>query len=187
MLSFLNKKRIINIFITLSILIFLIAVVVIILRDNDDMVTYKSELLENIVNLENIDLLYLIDNNTYVSLKSKSGSANIVSYNFNLKDLNINYKGSEYSINAFADKGSYISQRFIKAYDNITGSMDNMTFYTGKNGILEYDYKEGKGHILNDVFVSQGPNSISSDTVSFDVNNNYIFFKDNVTVTYVPE
>ena len=51
MLSFLNKKRIINIFITLSILIFLIAVVVIILRDNDDMVTYKSELLENIVNL----------------------------------------------------------------------------------------------------------------------------------------
>ena len=82
---------------------------------------------------------------------------------------------------------SLFSSLLIKAYDNITGSMDNMSFYTGKNGILEYDYKEGKGHIVNNVFVSQGPNSISSDSVIFDVNNNYIFFKDNVTVTYVPE
>lgn len=93
----------------------------------------------------------------------------------------------DYSINAFADRGNYISQRFIKAYDNITGFMDNMTFKTGANGILEYDYKTGKGSIFNDVLVKQGENSITSDTASFDVNNNYIFFKDNVTVTYVPE
>lgn len=187
MLSFAGKKRIKNIFVGLSILIFAIAVITIILRTDDNMVPYKSELLENIVSLKDIDLLYVIDNNTYVSLKSKTGSANIINYNFNLQNLNINYKSSDYSINAFADRGSYISQRFVKAYDNITGYMDNMTFKTGADGVLEYDYKTGKGNILNNVTVMQGTNSISSNTASFDVNNSYIFFKDNVTVYYVPE
>lgn len=187
MVSVANKKRIINIFVGLSIIIFAIAVITIILRTDDNMVPYKSELLENIVTLKGVDLLYIIDNSTYVSLKSKTGSANIVNYNFNLQHLNINYKSPDYSIDAFAERGNYISQRFVKAYDNITGYMDNMTFKTGANGIFEYDYKKGKGNIFNNITVMQGTNSISSDTASFDVNNNYIFFKDNVTVYYVPE
>ena len=65
--------------------------------------------------------------------------------------------------------------------------MDNMTFRSKKNGILEYDYKAGKGSIINGITVMQGVNSIEADSVIFDVNNNYIFFKDNVTVNYVPE
>ena len=187
MISIANKKRIINILIAISVLIFAIVIITVLLRNDDDMVLYKSELLENIVTLKEVDLLYVIDNNTYVSLKSKTGNANILNYNFNLQKLNVLYKGSDYTINAYADKGDYISQRFVKAYDNITGYMDNMTFYTGKDGILEYDYKTGRGKILNNIFVMQGENSISSKTVAFDVNKNYIFFKDNVTVYYVPE
>lgn len=187
MLSNANKRRILNAFVVLSVLIFVVAVFAVMVRSDDNMVPYKSELLENIVTLNDIDLLYIIDNDTHVSLKSKTGSANIVNYNFNLYKLNLNYQSVDYSINAFADRGNYISQRFIKAYDNITGFMDNVTFKTGANGILEYDYKTGKGSIFNDVLVKQGENSITSDTASFDVNNNYIFFKDNVTVYYVPE
>lgn len=187
MLSSANKRRIFNVFVVLSVLIFAIAMLAVIVRSDEGMIPYKSELLENIVTLDDIDLLYIIDNDTYVSLKSKTGSANIVNYNFNLYKLNLNYNSSNYSINAFADRGNYTSQRFIKAYDNITGFMDNMTFKTGVNGILEYDYKTGKGNIFNDVLVKQGENSITSNKAFFDVNNNYIFFKDNVTVYYVPK
>lgn len=64
--------------------------------------------------------------------------------------------------------------------------MDNMTFTTGPFGILEYDYTEGKGIVKNGVTIYQDNNAISSKIVEFDVNNNFIIFKDNVTVEYKP-
>ena len=67
MISIANKKRIINILIAISVLIFAIVIITVLLRNDDDMVLYKSELLENIVTLKEVDLLYVIDNNTYVS------------------------------------------------------------------------------------------------------------------------
>lgn len=187
MISFLNRKRIINVFLVITILIFAIVVIVIIFKDHDDLVPYQSELMKNIVSLKDIDLIYIIDNSTNISLKSKDGKANIVTYNFDLFHLNLDYKSKDYHINAIADKGIYTEQQYIKAYDNLTGYMDNMTFRSKKNGILEYDYKAGKGSIINGITVMQGVNSIEADSVIFDVNNNYIFFKDNVTVNYVPE
>ncbi len=64
--------------------------------------------------------------------------------------------------------------------------MDNMTFTTGPSGILEYDYTEGKGIVKNGVTIYQDNNAISSKIVEFDADNNFIIFKDNVTVEYKP-
>ncbi len=187
MISKVNKKRLFNIVLVISVLIFLVVISTVFFKDHDDLVPYQSELLKNIVTLNDIDLLYILDNGTHVSLQSKTGQANIITHNFNLQNLTLFYKSKDYSIKASAENGSYTGQRYIKAYDNVTGKMDNMSFKSGEKGILEYDYKEGKGIITNGVTVSQGINSIKSDTLSFDVNNNYIFFKDNVTVYYNPE
>ena len=88
MISFLNRKRIINVFLVITILIFAIVVIVIIFKDHDDLVPYQSELMKNVVSLKDIDLIYIIDNSTNISLKSKDGKANIVTYNFDLFHLN---------------------------------------------------------------------------------------------------
>ena len=61
-------------------------------------------------------------------------------------------------------------------YQDIIEKVVNKAFEVGR-----------QGNIFNNITVMQGANSISSDEASFDVNNNYIFFKDNVTVYYVPE
>ncbi len=187
MISLSNRKRIFNVGLIISILIFLIVIIVIFFKEHDQLVPYQSELLKNVVNLSDVDLLYVIDNTTYVSLKSKSGRANIKTHNFELQNISLKYSRKDYNIDASAEHGIYTEQRYIKAYDNVTGYMDNMTFVSGKNGILEYDYKDGTGIVTNGVVVTQGLNSITSDSLSFDVNNNYIFFKDNVTVNYKPE
>ncbi len=64
--------------------------------------------------------------------------------------------------------------------------MDNMTFKTCPDGVLEYDYAEGKGIVKNGVTIYHDNNSISSKIVEFDVKNNFIIFRDNVTVDYIP-
>lgn len=186
MLTFKGRLRIINIFLVISLLIFAVVVVVIIIREDEDMVPYQSDLLKNIVKMKEIDLLYVIDNNTYVKLKSKQGNVNIIDYNIDLINLGLTYTSKDFMIDASALRGEYLSQRFLKAYDNITGHMDNMTFKTGPDGILEYDYTEGKGVVKNGVTIYQDNNSISSKIVEFDVKNNFIIFKDNVTVNYMP-
>lgn len=186
MLSFKGRLRIINTFLVISLLIFAIVVIVIIIREDEDMVPYQSDLLKNIVKMKKIDLLYVIDNNTYVKLKSENGNVNIIDYNIDLINLAVTYTSKDFSIDAKAERGEYLSQRFLKAYDNITGYMDNMSFKTGPDGILEYDYAEGKGIVKNGVTIYQDNNSITSKTVEFDVNNNFIIFKDNVTVDYIP-
>ena len=71
MLTFKGRRRIINVFLVISLLIFAVVIVVIIIREDEDMVPYQSDLLKNIVKMKEIDLLYVIDNNTYVKLKSK--------------------------------------------------------------------------------------------------------------------
>ncbi len=186
MFTFKSRRRIINVFLVISLLIFAFVVVVIIIREDEDMVPYQSDLLKNIVKMKEIDLLYVIDNNTYVKLKSKQGNVNIIDYNIDLVNLDLTYTGKDFSIDARAARGEYIAQRFLKAYDNITGHMDNMTFKTGTAGVLEYDYTEGKGIVKNGVTIYQDNNSISSKIVEFDVKNNFIIFKDNVTVDYTP-
>lgn len=186
MLSFKGRLRIINVFLVISLLIFAVVVVVIIIREDEDMVPYQSDLLKNIVKMNKIDLLYVIDNNTYVKLKSEHGNVNIIDYNIDLVNLDLTYTSKEFAIDAKASRGEYLSQRFLKAYDNVTGHMDNMTFKTGPAGILEYDYAEGKGIVKNGVTIYQDNNSISSKIVEFDVKNNFIIFKDNVTVDYIP-
>lgn len=186
MLTFKGRLRIINVFLVISLLIFAVVVVVIIIREDEDMVPYQSDLLKNIVKMKNIDLLYVIDNNTYVKLKSKQGNVNIINHNISLVNLDVTYTSKDFSIDAKASKGRYLSKRFLKAYDNVTGHMDNMTFKTGPAGVLEYDYAAGKGIVKNGVTIYQDNNSISSKIVEFDVKNNFIIFKDNVTVNYIP-
>ncbi len=186
MLSVKGRLRIINIFLVISLLIFAVVIVVIIVREDEDMVPYQSDLLKNIVKIKTVDLLYVIDNNTYIKLKSEHGNVNIIDYNIALINLDLIYTGKDFVIDAKAARGEYLSQRFLKAYDNITGHMDNMSFQTGPEGILEYDYTVGKGVVKNGVTLYQESNSISSKTVEFDVKNNFIIFKDNVTVNYIP-
>lgn len=186
MLIFKGRRRIINVFLVISLLIFAVVIVVIIIREDEDMVPYQSDLLKNIVKMKEIDLLYVIDNNTYVKLKSKHGNVNIIDYNLDLINLDLLYTSKDFAIDAKASRGEYLSQRFLKVYDNITGHMDNMTFTTGPSGILEYDYTEGKGIVKNGVTIYQDNNAISSKIVEFDANNNFIIFKDNVTVEYKP-
>lgn len=186
MFTFKGRRRISNVFLVISLLIFAVVIVVIIIREDKDMVPYQSDLLKNIVKMKEIDLLYVIDNNTYVKLKSKQGNVNIIDYNIDLVNLDVTYTSKDFSIDAKASRGEYLSQRFLKAYDNVTGHMDNMTFKTGPAGIFEYDYAEGKGIVKNGVTIYQDNNSISSKIVEFDVKNNFIIFKDNVTVDYIP-
>ncbi len=179
MLTFKGRRRIINVFLVISLLIFAVVIVVIIIREDEDMVPYQSDLLKNIVKMKEIDLLYVIDNNTYVKLKSKHGNVNIIDYNLDLINLDLLYTSKDFAIDAKASRGEYLSQRFLKVYDNIT-------FTTGPSGILEYDYTEGKGIVKNGVTIYQDNNAISSKIVEFDANNNFIIFKDNVTVEYKP-
>ena len=171
MLTFKGRRRIINVFLVISLLIFAVVIVVIIIREDEDMVPYQSDLLKNIVKMKEIDLLYVIDNNTYVKLKSKHGNVNIIDYNLDLINLDLLYTSKDFAIDAKASRGEYLSQRFLKVYDNITGHMDNMTFTTGPSGILEYDYTEGKGIVKNGVTIYQDNNAISSKIVEFDANN----------------
>ncbi len=181
------KGKIFNILLIISLLIFLLVVFVIFFKEDNDIIPYQSALLKNVVKIEGVDLLYIIDNDTYIKLQSEYGNVNIINYNIDLINLNIVYTGKNFQIDARAEKGQYLSSRFVKAYDNITGYMDNMSFETGTSGILEYDYTAGKGVVKNDVIIHQENNSISSNYVEFDVNNNYIMFRDNVTVDYTPE
>lgn len=186
MLGVKGKLRIYNVLLFLSLLIFLIVIMVVFIREDKDMVPYRSDLLKNIVKLNEVDLIYIIDNNTFVKLKAKTGDVDIIDYNIDMKHVDVLYTGKDFVINAQAERGEYLSQRFLKAYDNITGHMDNMTFKTGSEGFLEYDYIEGRGEVKNGVTITQDNNSISSKSIAFDIKNNFIIFKDNVTVDYIP-
>ena len=68
--------------------------------------------------MKEIDLLYVIDNNTYVKLKSKHGNVNIIDYNLDLINLDLLYTSKDFAIDAKASRGEYLSQRFLKVYDN---------------------------------------------------------------------
>ena len=186
MLGVKGKLRIYNVLLFLSLLIFLIVIIVVFVREDKGMVPYRSDLLKNIVKLNEVDLVYIIDNDTFVKLKAKTGDVDIIDYNIDMEQVDVLYTGKDFVIDAQAERGKYLSQRFLKAYDNITGYMDNMTFKTGSNGILEYDYVKGRGQVKNGVTISQDNNSISSKSMLFDVKNNFIIFKDNVTVDYIP-
>ncbi len=186
MLSIKGRSRITNIFLVISLLVFSTVVFIVFIREHGDMVPYQSDLLKNIVKMQDVDLLYVIDNATYVKLKSKHGNINIIDYNVDLIDIDVTYISKDFLIDVQAEKGEYLAQRFLKVYDNITGYMDNMSFKTEPTGILEYDYIEGKGIVKNGVTIYQDSNSISSKIVEFDVNNNFIMFKENVTVDYIP-
>lgn len=175
------------VFIVISVLIFVAVIVMIFWKNDDVVVTYESAIKQNVLNIEDLLLTYVIDNSSYFKLTSKKGDAAINNYFVNLNNLNLYYSGSSFSIDAQADKGKYELQRKISAYGNIYGKMDNMTFEAGTNGIIEYDYIDGKGIIKNGVTMYQGNNNIKSNKAEFNVKDNFVLFKDNVSVEYSSE
>lgn len=180
-------ERLKLVFIVISVLIFVSVILMIFWKNDDVVVNYESAIQQNILNIEDLLLTYVIDNNSYFKLTSKNGNAAINNYYVDLNNLNIHYSGSSFSIDAKADKGKYELQRKISAYGNVYGVMDNMTFEAGKDGSIEYDYIDGKGVIKNGVTMYQGSNNIKSNIAEFNIKDNFVLFSDNVSVEYSSE
>lgn len=186
----LNKKYIERLkfaFVVLFVLIFMAVIIMIFWKNDEIVISYESAIKQNILNIEDLLLTYVIDNSSYFKLTSKKGNAAINDYFVDLNNLDIYYSGSNYSISAKADKGKYELQRKISAYGNVYGKMDNMTFEAGDDGLIEYDYLDGKGFIKNGVTMYQGGNNIKSNMAEFNVKDNYVLFSDNVSVEYSSE
>lgn len=178
------KERLKTLVLSFLLLSFAGIILIILLHDDEDMAQYQSVLQENILNMEKIKLTYIINDNSYFNMISDRAKADVEDHSVGLETLNIKYTGSGVTIDAVADKGNYELERFIKAFGNVKGSMNDMRFDTGEKGTLEYDYKDGKGSIYEGVIVYQGPNNIKAEYAEFDVNTNFILFQDNVTVDY---
>ena len=165
-------------------LVLLVIIFYIISEEEQDVKPYKSFLDKNMLKMDNISLTYIIDNNTYVLLNSKNASANIGSLSVLLKNFKVDYYSKNLHVLAIAENGKYEMERYITGYGSVHGYLDESEFIADNKSSFTYDYKLGKGRIINGVEVKQGKNLISAKNLEFEQNSQFVHFTDNVTVEY---
>ncbi len=182
--SFLKNKFLVWTAIILNI-VFLIVIIYIVSKPYALVEPYQAVLEQNKLNVEGLELKYILSNDAYANLLSDDAYVDILDKSVDLENVSLYYFSNSAVVDATADKGTYKLERFLTAEGNIKGKLDeNLDFYTNIDGVLNYDYKEGVGEITNGVYVNYDNSSIFSESATFDYNQNYIYFKDNVTVVY---
>lgn len=182
-----TKNKIYKIFLYVISLSFILIIIFIILKGNRNDLKYSAMIDTNNLQILGLEMVYIIDDKTYVNLISEKAFANRDTFNVDLHNLKMQYNSKENSVTVYADKGIYESQRILRAKGNIKGVMDNLDFYTKDNGELIYDYKSGTGVINNGITLKQGSNLLNSEKAEFNVNNNYILFVNNVIMEYMQD
>lgn len=163
---------------------FMFLIGLIFFKGDGPMRSYKAVMQENMLSMQGMRILYLTDDNDYVTLFAESSFANINNNFVDMKNVKIQYTGKDIKIEAVADNGKYELERFVNVYGNVRGDINNMRFDAGKDGTLVYDYKEGKGEVRKGISFFQGENSIKANMVNFDIKDNFILFNGNVSVNY---
>lgn len=178
------KRIIINIFVVFLVFFF-IGLVTVIFFKGTPIKAYNSVLKENMIVMNGIKMVYIVDNDSYVNLAAKTGYADMDNNSVAMRNVNIEYNGSDVKVDAIADSGNYELERLVKVYGNVNGVINDMKFDAGENGTLIYDYQSGKGEVLDGITLYQGQNSIKAKSINFDSNESYILFQDNVSVDYI--
>lgn len=179
------KRIFTNVFVILLMVFFIALVSVIFFKSGPPIEAYNSVLKENMIVMNGIKMLYLVDNDSYVNLASKTGYADMDNNSVAMRDVNIEYNGKDVKVDAVADSGNYELDRIVRVYGNVKGVINDMEFDAGENGTMIYDYQSGKGEVLEGITIYQGQNSIQAKSINFDSNETYILFQDNVSVDYI--
>ncbi len=181
------KNKLYKYFVAIISIFFLFLVSFVLMKDGKDIPSYSPMIETNKLQIFGLEMLYIIDDKTFVNLYSEKAYADKISMDVDLINLKLSYNSDENSITAYADKGIYEQQKILKASGNVKGVMENLDFYTKEDGLLTYNYDTGIGSVENGITLIQGENELSSDKAEFNINHNYIMFTDNVTFDYIPE
>ncbi len=181
------KNKLYKYFVAIISIFFLFLVSFVLMKDGKDISSYSPMIETNKLQIFGLEMLYIIDDKTFVNLYSEKAYADKISMDVDLINLKLNYNSDENSITTYADKGVYEQQKILKASGNVKGVMENLDFYTKEDGFLTYNYDTGIGSVENGITLIQGENELSSDKAEFNINHNYIMFTDNVTFDYIPE
>lgn len=137
----------------------------------------------NVFEIDDFEMLTGKDGGNYRLLAAKA-SFNRVENITELTDLTVEYEDEGGQIIANADKGFYLENRYLVAEGNINGLTDELSFETGEEGIMNYDFKEYLGTVENDVICRQGENTIKADKAKIDFKTKITEFTGNVSINY---
>jgi hypothetical protein len=101
-----------------------------------------------------------------------------------LENCSIKYKKNKKDIYLTAEDCLYIEDKSIVLKNNLKGKINDVVFFTEKDGLLEFFINEGYGIIKNGVTIIKDNSSISAETVNIDKNAKELNFNGKVRATY---
>ena len=156
---------------------------------------YKTQKMAKIFSREKIDnsSLMIIDNlildrNLYPEGKIRvSASIAYVDRNnesIKLENCSINYEKNKKQLYLEAQICQYIEDKSVILKNNLKGKIDDLIFFSEKNGELVFFINDGYGSIKNGVKIIKDNNSISANIVDIYKSSKELHFYGNVRARY---
>lgn len=137
----------------------------------------------NVFEIKDFEMLTGREGANYRLLAAKA-SFNKIENIAELTDITVEFEDGEDRITATADRGYYMQNRYLVAEGNIKGRTPELSFKTGPEGIMNYDFENYTGTVENDVECDQGGNIIKADKAEMDFKTKITEFKGNVSISY---